>query len=142
MNFYQLLGIETNATEEQIKQAYRKRAMENHPDRNPGDKDAENRFKQIQEAYESLIKKHNTSTPHKTYHKAPQRRRETFSFYDAPPPTRDIWGKPLNAKQKEEWSRNNRDNIVEVQNKKKKNTTADFRDVFRYENEGVPDIRM
>lgn len=148
MDFYKLLGVEMNATEEQIKQAYRKRAMENHPDRNPGDKEAENRFKAVQEAYENLIDvnkraRYNakTPTPHKTYHKAPQRRRETFSFSDAPPPAFDIWGNPLSNAQKEEWARNNSDNIVEVQNKKKNHVNSGFVDVFRYEGEGVPDIR-
>lgn len=146
MDFYKLLGVEVNATEEQIKQAYRKRAMENHPDRNPGDKEAENRFKAIQEAYENLMDvnkraRYNAKTPppHKTYHKAPQRRKE--AFYDAPPPAFDLWGQPLSNAQKDEWSRNNRENIIEVQNKKKNNVNSGFVDAFRYESEGVPYIR-
>lgn len=54
MDYYKVLGIERNATQEEIKSAYRKLAMKYHPDRNPGDKEAETKFKQVQEAYETL----------------------------------------------------------------------------------------
>lgn len=54
MDFYKLLDIDKKATEEEIKKAYRKKAMDSHPDRNPGDANAEKRFKEIQEAYEVL----------------------------------------------------------------------------------------
>lgn len=53
-DYYKLLGIEKNATSEDIKKAYRKLAMQYHPDRNPGDKSAEKKFKEISEAYEVL----------------------------------------------------------------------------------------
>jgi molecular chaperone DnaJ len=52
--YYEILGIERNAAEEDIKKAYRKLAMQYHPDRNPGDKEAEERFKAAAEAYEVL----------------------------------------------------------------------------------------
>src|SRR4029077_7993097 len=48
------LGIGREAGEDEIKKAYRKIAFENHPDRNPGDKAAEQRFKDATEAYETL----------------------------------------------------------------------------------------
>ncbi len=52
--YYESLSIERTATEVDIKSAFRKQAMQCHPDRNPGDKDAEHRFKEINEAYEIL----------------------------------------------------------------------------------------
>ena len=52
--YYEVLGIERNASEEDIKKMYRKLAMQYHPDRNPGDKEAEENFKEAAEAYEVL----------------------------------------------------------------------------------------
>jgi molecular chaperone DnaJ len=53
-DFYQVLGVARNATEDAIKKAYRRLAMKYHPDRNPNDKEAEERFKEAKEAYEVL----------------------------------------------------------------------------------------
>lgn len=53
-DYYKILGVDRNATEEEIKKAYRRLAMKYHPDRNPGDKSAEEKFKEINEAYEVL----------------------------------------------------------------------------------------
>lgn len=52
--FYDLLGINRDASDDDIKKAYRKMAMKYHPDRNPDSKDAEEKFKEIKEAYEVL----------------------------------------------------------------------------------------
>jgi DnaJ-class molecular chaperone len=53
-NFYQTLEIEKNATEEQIKKAYRKLSLKWHPDKNKGSKEAEEKFKEISRAYQIL----------------------------------------------------------------------------------------
>ena len=53
-DYYSTLGVAKTATEKEIKQAYRKLARKHHPDVNPGDKAAESRFKEINEAYEVL----------------------------------------------------------------------------------------
>ena len=53
-DYYKILGVSRNATEDEIKKSYRKVAMEHHPDRNPGNKEAEEKFKIASEAYEVL----------------------------------------------------------------------------------------
>jgi molecular chaperone DnaJ len=53
-DYYEVLGVDRNASDEEIKKAYRKLALKFHPDKNPGDKSAEENFKEIGEAYEAL----------------------------------------------------------------------------------------
>ncbi len=53
-DFYEILGLGKNASDEEIKKAYRKLAMKHHPDRNPDSKGAEDKFKEAKEAYEML----------------------------------------------------------------------------------------
>lgn len=53
-DYYEVLGVEKTATAEEIKKAYRKKAIQYHPDKNPGDKEAEEKFKEAAEAYEVL----------------------------------------------------------------------------------------
>src|SRR5579864_1415293 len=53
-DYYQTLGVERTADAEEIRKAYRKLARKHHPDLNPGDKSAEDRFKKVQEAYDVL----------------------------------------------------------------------------------------
>jgi molecular chaperone DnaJ len=53
-DYYKLLEVEKNVTPDELKKSYRKLAMKYHPDRNPGDKEAEKKFKEISEAYDTL----------------------------------------------------------------------------------------
>ena len=53
-DYYEVLGVDKNASAEDIKKAYRKKAIQYHPDKNPGDKEAEEKFKEAAEAYDVL----------------------------------------------------------------------------------------
>ena len=53
-DYYEVLGVAKNATKDEIKKAYRKLAIKYHPDKNPGDKEAEEKFKEAAEAYDVL----------------------------------------------------------------------------------------
>ena len=53
-DYYEVLGIAKSASAEEIKKAYRQKAIKYHPDRNPGDDEAEDKFKEAAEAYEVL----------------------------------------------------------------------------------------
>lgn len=69
-NYYDILGVSKNASADEIKSAYRKLALKHHPDRNPGDKAAEEKFKEIAEAYSVLgdeKKKKEYDNPHGSF---------------------------------------------------------------------------
>lgn len=70
-DYYEVLGVSKNASEDEIKKAYRKLAIKFHPDRNPGDKEAEAKFKEAAEAYDVL-------------HDAEKRQRYDQFGFDAP----------------------------------------------------------
>lgn len=94
MDFYEILGIHRSATQADIRKAYRQKAMEHHPDKNPNDPAAAKRFMEIQNAYEAL----SNPTTYKPTTRTPTRPRNSNDYIrDAPPPTHDLWGNPINS---------------------------------------------
>jgi len=71
-DFYEVLGVPRSATEQDIKAAYRKLALKYHPDRNPGNKEAEEKFKEAAEAYEMLSEKEKRAQYDQFGHAGPQ----------------------------------------------------------------------
>ena len=145
MTHYETLGVTPQSTAEEVKKAYRAKAFSLHPDRNPGDAGAADRFKTVQEAYDTLSDPNSRARydlmmakpraippnpPRKSktdeaMHKAWQAEMERgFIVSDAPPPRLDIWGLPIRTSNS-------------------RNVRPQFVDVFAgtYESEAVPDIR-
>ncbi len=94
-DYYRILGISPETTPEELKKAYRQLALKFHPDRNPGDKTAEEHFKEISEAYGVLIDPEKKRL-YDSYHRAPFEagRRPDFS-YTQEEIFRDIFNNPM-----------------------------------------------
>ncbi len=82
-DYYEILGVVRTCTEVEIKSSYRKLAMKYHPDRNPGDKEAEIRFKECAEAYEVLSDPHKRQRYDQFGHQGVQGQAHDYSGMDA-----------------------------------------------------------
>jgi molecular chaperone DnaJ len=94
-DYYEILGVERNAGDEEIKKAYRKLAVKFHPDKNPGDKTAEEQFKELGEAYEVLCDPQKRSLYDQYGHAAFDRRSGGFArggFHDPFEVFREVFG--------------------------------------------------
>src|SRR2546429_9066603 len=81
-DYYDILGVKRDADEEEIKKSYRKMAVKFHPDKNPGDKAAEESFKEIGEAYEALSDPQKRAAYDQYGHAAFDSRRRASGFHD------------------------------------------------------------
>src|SRR6266446_5739718 len=93
-DYYEVLGVEKAADDEEIKKAYRKMAVKYHPDKNPGDKAAEEKFKELGEAYEVLCDPQKRAAYDQYGHAAFDRRAGGFAggFHDPFEVFREVFG--------------------------------------------------
>jgi len=91
-DYYEVLGAERNASEEEIKKAYRKMALKYHPDRNPNDKAAEEKFKEVGEAYEVLVDPQSRAAYDQYGHAAFGPRARSSHFHDPTDIFREVFG--------------------------------------------------
>src|SRR5215470_9691685 len=95
-DYYEVLGVEKQAGEDEIKKAYRKLATKYHPDKNPGDKTAEEKFKELGEAYEVLSDEQKRALYDQYGHAAFDRRSGGFGraggFHDPFEVFREVFG--------------------------------------------------
>jgi molecular chaperone DnaJ len=92
-DYYEVLGVERGASDEEIKKAYRKLALQYHPDRNPNDKASEEKFKEIGQAYEVLMDPQSRAAYDQYGHAAfGQRPRGPAGFHDPADIFREVFG--------------------------------------------------
>lgn len=92
-DYYEVLGVERNSSEEEIKKSYRKLALKFHPDRNPDDKSSEEKFKEISEAYEVLMDPQSRAAYDQYGHAAfSSGRRGPAGFHDPADIFREVFG--------------------------------------------------
>ena len=99
-DFYKILGVSEKAPADQIKKAYRKKAVQHHPDKNPNDSAAEEMFKQISEAYEVLQDGEKRAAYDRFGHAAFEqagRGRSTGGFHDPFDIFREVFGSGAGA---------------------------------------------
>jgi DnaJ-class molecular chaperone len=120
MDYYQILGVDRNATHDDIVKAYRQKALQHHPDKNPDNPDAAGEFKKCAEAFETLSDRHkkhryDTKTRHKFKRPKSKKKYKGDDFLNDPnlgnckhgtAPMYDISGKKLTQAEREEWERN------------------------------------
>ena len=92
-DYYEVLGVDRGASEEDIKKAYRKLALKFHPDRNPNDKTSEDKFKEVGEAYEILMDAQNRASYDRYGHAGlGARNRGPAGFHDPADIFREVFG--------------------------------------------------
>src|SRR5512141_1332287 len=95
-DYYEVLGVERSVGEEEVKKAYRRLALKYHPDKNPGDKAAEESFKELGEAYEVLSDQQSRAAYDQYGHAAFDRRAGRFArgggFHDPFDIFREVFG--------------------------------------------------
>lgn len=131
-NHYQTLGIKRDASSDDIKKAYRKLAQKFHPDKNDGDKFFEERFKEIQEAYEilsDLYEKGKYDTNYDYFFNGQQKTNQTYTRkeepkYETPKPDPEKVRQEKEAKEKREKERAEKERVSNI----KKNAELQFED--------------
>jgi DnaJ-domain-containing protein 1 len=131
-NHYQTLGIKRDASNDDIKKAYRKLAQKFHPDKNDGDKFFEERFKEIQEAYETLsdpYEKGKYDSNYDYFFNGQQKTSQTYTRkeepkYEPPKPDPEKVRQEKEAREKREKERAEKERVANI----KKNAELQFED--------------
>ena len=131
-NHYQTLGIKRDASNDDIKKAYRKLAQKFHPDKNDGDKFFEERFKEIQEAYETLsdhYEKGKYDSNYDYFFNGQQKTEQTYtrkeeSKYEPPKPDPEKVRQEKEAREKREKEKAEKERVANI----KKNAELQFED--------------